>query len=338
MSFHAAYRLLLGDYGERLSRIPPLSQEIRAFTGFQEHYQQHIEPHLWKFEQQRQETLSIMRQRLVRFAMTLPFLLIGGLVLFFVLGQIGIFLLCLGIFAGLYYCYLPAQHYQRTIKSIIFPAILRYFGEHYTFTERPSFRAEELRPSYLIPHFDEEKHEDEITGAYKGVAIHIIESELIDVRRNDKGKRRVTLFKGLFILFSVHKSFQGMTVIRRDSGRLGNIFSKPGHLERVRLEDPQFESTFEVYSNDQIEARYLLTTSFMERLLKLEQVFHGNSIEASFYDNKLLLKIATRKDWFRSSSVFSPATFHTDMETVLTEMQTLFQIIGILKLDQDIGM
>jgi hypothetical protein len=40
-------------------------------------------------------------------------------------------------------------------------------------------------------------------------------------------------------------------------------------MEPVRLENPEFERRFEVYSDDQIEARALLTPAFMDRFTAL---------------------------------------------------------------------
>ena len=48
----------------------------------------------------------------------------------------------------------------------------------------------------------------------------------------------------------------------------------------MKLENPDFEKTFDVYSTDQIEARYLLSPSMMERLLALEMCIR-DSIKAA---------------------------------------------------------
>ena len=43
--------------------------------------------------------------------------------------------------------------------------------------------------------------------------------------------------------------------------------SRFGRLEEIELEDPEFMEHFRVYSTDQVEARYILSPSMMERLL-----------------------------------------------------------------------
>jgi hypothetical protein len=64
-----------------------------------------------------------------------------------------------------------------------------------------------------------------------------------------------------------------------------NFFNKlfssfANNLEKVKLESIDFENRFIVYSNDQVEARYILTPSFMERLVKLEKMM-GDEISFS---------------------------------------------------------
>jgi hypothetical protein len=108
-------------------------------------------------------------------------------------------------------------------------------------------------------------------------------------------------------------------------------------LQVVNLEDPTFENQFEVYSNDQIEARYLLTTTFMERLLSLSSMF-DNKIKCSFYNKKLLFMIDRGQDTFKTSSIFMPSTFVYDIKNILIEMSMLFQIIDTLKLSEKTGL
>jgi hypothetical protein len=136
----------------------------------------------------------------------------------------------------------------------------------------------------------------------------------------------------------MNKKFNSKTIIKKDKGRIGNwMKGKFSDFENVKLEDPNFENMFEVYSKDQIEARYLLTTSFMERLLNLSESFKGQSIECSFYDNKLLMMISIKDNLFEPGSIYDSEDFVDDAKSLLKEMNMIFQIIDILKLNQNIG-
>ncbi len=166
----------------------------------------------------------------------------------------------------------------------------------------------------------------------------------------------ITAFEGIIITLSMNKEFNGKTILKKDFGTMGNWTKKKNiDLERVRLEDPRFERFFEVYSSDQIEARYLLTPAFMDRLLQLIEVLRERDeesgalpkqvpseichyVECSFYDNKLLITIQSfLHDFFEVDSIFEPVDFVDETKKILEEMNLIFQIVDVLKLDSEIG-
>jgi len=109
-------------------------------------------------------------------------------------------------------------------------------------------------------------------------------------------------------------------------------------LENVQLEDPKFEEIFEVYSTDQIEARYLLTVSFMERLLDLADIFDDVEIQLCFDDNNLLMIIPLRKPIFEPGPITEPENFVDDAQSLLKEMHLICQIVDTLKLNMKLNL
>jgi hypothetical protein len=67
------------------------------------------------------------------------------------------------------------------------------------------------------------------------------------------------------------RNLSATTAVIVDGGTFGNLAERlrKRSLSRVRLEDPRFEARYEVYGDDQIGARALLTPAFMERLMAL---------------------------------------------------------------------
>ncbi|MHC5091781.1 MAG: DUF3137 domain-containing protein [Planctomycetota bacterium] len=70
----------------------------------------------------------------------------------------------------------------------------------------------------------------------------------------------------------------GQTLVLPDSaeklfGGFGKMLQSwnMGRPDLIQLEDPQFEREFVVYGTDQIEARYILSTSLMRRILDFKQ-------------------------------------------------------------------
>ncbi len=108
-------------------------------------------------------------------------------------------------------------------------------------------------------------------------------------------------------------------------------------LAEIELEDVNFAKKFKVYSQDQIEARYLLTTSFMERLQNLQKVFFGDSVEVSFVNGRILFLIKTKKDFFESASILKEFSLLKETKAFFDQLEAIFSVIDILKLDQKIG-
>lgn len=104
----------------------------------------------------------------------------------------------------------------------------------------------------------------------------------------------------------------------------------------VRLEDPVFRQHFKVYSTDQIEARYILTTAFMNRILKLGEAYKWK-IKAIFINNNIYILIDVRKNWFEMP-FFKSSIDINNYKEFLNDFTKLLAITEILKLNQNIGM
>lgn len=82
----------------------------------------------------------------------------------------------------------------------------------------------------------------------------------------------------------MNKKISGHTII------VGNTTYRTD-LKRIHMESAYFEKSFNVFSTDHIEPRYLLTPSFMERFQELSKVFKTKRISAAFYFNNRCIKI-----------------------------------------------
>lgn len=235
------------------------------------------------------------------------------------------------IFVGLgYWSWWPVKSYISKVKKDIFPIIFSFFGESFRYQEESRLDVRGLqRDSLIIPEYSYADKSDYVKGDVSGVDIQLSEVKL--KRKKDKQSDKV-VFEGIMVLLSMNKNFSGNTVIKRDRGAILNFLTgNIGNCERVKLEDIKFEKEFEVFSSDQVEARYLLTPSFMERLMYLSDLF-GAKVEASFFNNRLLFLIHTNRDFFEISDVSKPVNFIQDANLIIEEMKTILQIIEILKL------
>lgn len=87
-------------------------------------------------------------------------------------------------------------------------------------------------------------------------------------------------FQGAILKLAIDKTFHGRTIVRFDAGML-NPKSISG-LKRVGFMQSQFEAKFEVYSDDPVEAHYLITPDLIERLLNFRDVLAGRAVQCVF--------------------------------------------------------
>ncbi|NNC95495.1 MAG: DUF3137 domain-containing protein [Chitinophagales bacterium] len=124
--------------------------------------------------------------------------------------------------------------------------------------------------------------------------------------RDSKGNvhtHYVTFFQGLFVIADFHKNFSGRTLVLPDNSEqfLGMIGKKLQSMnftrdELVYMENPEFEKKFVVYSTDQVEARYILSLTMLERIMMLSEKLDSR-ISLSFADNKVYIAIPQSKDF-----------------------------------------
>ena len=161
------------------------------------------------------------------------------------------------------------------------------------------------------------------------------------VQRKYKYNLFFLIIAGFFALNVICSLFSDFSFVRMCKtlillGFVGIVFFvvslNKNNKEEVKLEDVVFSKKWNVYATDQIEARYLLTTAFMERILEVKRRFKGMNIEFSFFDNKLLIAIPSSKDMFETTSLFKSALSYYRMQNVVYQFYSIFSIIDLLKI------
>lgn len=109
-------------------------------------------------------------------------------------------------------------------------------------------------------------------------------------------------------------------------------------MQDVKLESALFEKQFNVYTKNQVEARYLLSPAFMDRLQNLRTAFGTQKIKCSFFDDQIMFAISTRKDLFELGSLFKPLSSNSDVEKFYKELSSVQQMIDHFRLSQKTGL
>ena len=94
------------------------------------------------------------------------------------------------------------------------------------------------------------------------------------------------------------------------------------------------------YSSNQIEGRYLVTTSFMERFKTLHTAFGSNKAKCAFFDDKIMFAISTGKNLFELTGgiFFSLKDNEEQAKIFYEEISAIYDIIDYFKLDEKTGL
>lgn len=294
---------------------------------FYEKFKEKIRPKILPFEKERQKTKKLS------FSISL-LLFISSLVLFLLIfflktpQDFFVFPFLLFIFAFVVKP-LFAKSFEKKIKRKVMPVVCSAFGKLYWDFGRYNGDILCLDKSCLIPFYEHSMYDDIFAGSYKNVNFEIIEAKYTREEGSGKNKRTVTVFDGVILKLEMNKNFSSHTVIRPDS--LFHI--KPDkHLNRTALEDVVFEEKFDVFTNDEIEARYLITPVFMEKLKSLKTSFYASNISAAFYKGYLFMALHTSKDLFSLCSIDKPVDDFEQYKILFDELLSIIKLIDHFKL------
>ena len=146
-----------------------------------------------------------------------------------------------------------------------------------------------------------------------------------------------TIFQGLFAHAEFNKEIQGKTFVYPEvPGKLGAIMGKvysvdTKSVERIKLENPEFERLYEVYGTSQIESRYVLTPAMMEAMVNIRNRY-GNLASFSFVGSKVYVAMSFAEELFEPR-IFSTGVRFDDMEKMNNQFMIIQTIVHEMNLN-----
>ncbi len=296
-----------------------------------------FDPHL--FDELEQERLKALSWRRKAWLFGVPIVAVAAIIATMIFGPEGM----IAALVGAVLTYMVAEFKLFELKERMKTDILSHMadarGWHFNADGPPESSVQIYRDLDLLRSYNKLDVEDLFTGELNGVEFELFEALAKMRTKNKNSSSERTVFSGLFARFNFPKDFSGSTVVLTDSGFFNWAagFSQKG--ERVMLEDPVFEKQFQVYSSDQVEARYLLTPTFMQRLLHIRTVFPGAEIQAAFERSSLYLAIDTKSSnrdelgFFDFKDMSQPISQQNSVQHFEKELQVFEEIVDGLNLD-----
>ncbi|MFH1771797.1 MAG: DUF3137 domain-containing protein [Candidatus Omnitrophota bacterium] len=241
--------------------------------------------------------------------------------------------LSLFIFAAVYYFF--TRDYVREFKSAIIHKIVKFIDSGLDYSRERCIGESVFKESRIFKNnIDRYRGDDYVSGKIGATEVKFSEIHAEYVTRDSKGRRTYhTIFKGIFFIADFNKSFKGKTVVLPDTaerlfGHIGSMLQSWNFTrgQLIKLDDPEFEKIFAVYGDDQIVARYILSTSLMKRITDFKKKTK-RQIYLSFISQNVYVAISYTRN------LFEPRVFKTllDFNPIKEYYNDLALAVGIVE-------
>ncbi len=235
------------------------------------------------------------------------------------------------------------ESFDVQFKTKIFNRIIGYINPKFSYVMHGCISL----PEFLEMGFFEEKQyklsgNDQIIGKHSGVPFQLCDLQVTRKRNfSQENEAPDNVFEGQVFIAKFNKEFNGEVYIVAKN--LDGKFSTKGdaglHLdylgEKVKLEDPEFMKMFKVYAENQLEARYILSASMMQRIKDLAKTDPKGKFMISFKNNRISVANNSHRNNFEVS-MFKSISKDKQIVQFYEELCNQLRIIDDLKLNVNI--
>ena len=301
-------------------------------VAFRRYYNRHLEPLEQRFEALRRKAV---KEHILRILFALASWLAASVLIGYLawpIGElwffVGFFALVTGIGLGIW-AWLPAGAHRLRLQEQVLSRIVRFFGDlHYR--SEPDLAPSRYHNWMVLPKFSKTHSEDQIEGNYRGVPLKLAEVRLEYEYRSSSSSDNTTstrvAYKGLLIDFELDDEFPGVTLVRSSGSDMKGDF----RLDPT-LKDVGEGSGFEVFATPSAPGSKIAGTWFLDRLAKVSALFEAKQLFASFHENRLVMLIEHKGDYFEMSHR-QQTDFAQDAERIQDQLGRFFSIVDLLQL------
>ena len=181
------------------------------------------------------------------------------------------------------------RNFRSNFKSRVVASIAKSFGLSYD--ESGGLGTDEFFEIYDC-YINEQSSEDMMSGEVQGVRVRFSDFYAAEKVRTKNGTRTDVKFQGVLFVADFHKRLNcEVRVCHKNSRNLRR------YGQRANMDDVKFEEFFDVYTTDQVGARYALTPLLMQQLTEV-YLRLGSQINAVLREDKIYVAIETWRDNF----------------------------------------
>ena len=228
--------------------------------------------------------------------------------------------------------------YYKFYKEIFVRAVINDIDAGLKYDPYTGMQEEEFQ-KFRIYRKSRIKSEDRIAGAHCGIKFSLSEvhsNGRFYIKTDNPLIAAIMLIK---IFYDNYMDFDGNVLIcelaKKTSGKMIVVSRELNAKilgEKEMMDDVDFMRDFRVFADDKVEARYLLTPAFMERLREINRETSGEfSLSAVFMDEHLYLFLKGAPDLFETTLFDRPASIELARE-YQTQIRKILSLIETLKL------
>ena len=313
-------------------------------TNFRELYSTTLIPKLTELDKTRKSILDLIKKHIL---ISLVPLGIFGYISVLYETPIPIGIVAVACIGYAFYKINPLwSSYYSAFKQQVIKQIIHFIDDTLTYSPTDCISRGRFEECGIFrTHIDRYSGDDLVTGKIDSTDMKFSEvhAEYKTQTTDSKGRTQThwhTIFKGLLFSADFNKHFSVSTYVLTDTaeklfGSFGTKFQKfSGHGDLVKLEDPEFEKSFVVYSSDQTEARYILSSSLMKRILDYK-IKSKKNIQLSFISSRLFVAVPYGKDLFEPK-LFGEITDFESVEEYYNDLKLVLELIEDLNLNMRI--
>jgi hypothetical protein len=310
---------------------------MRKLEELHDYYVQKLAPELKVLEDDRKKCLNKI---IIVTVIIAPPIILAVIALIQALPRLALFTAFIGMMIWFGFYVFITKDYVSNFKTVIIEKIIKFIDPDLVYSKFNKVSQSLFKMSNIfLQGVEEYKGDDHVSGVLGKTKVEFSELRASYYTRSSKGgKTEHIIFKGLFFVADFNKNFTGRTVVLPDTaekllGNIGTMFQSMNKFrgQLIKLEDPEFEKLFAVYGNDQIEARYILSTSLMKRIVDFKKKT-GKRLYMSFVASKLFVAIPYAKDLFEPR-VFKTLLDFKPIQDYYEDLQIAISIVEDLNLN-----
>lgn len=227
--------------------------------------------------------------------------------------------------------------FKREYKNIFVSTALKNTFENLEYNPETGLSENIIDNLGMIDTGDRFTSNDYVSGKYKNINFEQsdIEIEEKHEEKDEDGHTHTswtTIFCGRWMIFDFNKKFKANVRVT-SRGFYGQTLPSGGY-SKVKMEDVEFNKIFNIYTNLEHDAFYILTPHFMEKIKNIYEKLNCG-IMFCFADSKLHVAINNRNDSFEYD-VLKKINEQEIYDNIIKDIKLITAFVDELNLDNNL--